>query len=56
MPVVGFSSRGQDTSSGTCPGLSLKVNLRDTVGISRISKDGHETSGLYRMCVSSCTH
>ena len=26
-PVVGFSSSGQDTSSGTCPGLSLKVNL-----------------------------
>ena len=34
MPVVGLSSRGQDTSSGTCPGLSLKVNLHVTVGFS----------------------
>ncbi len=45
MPVVGFSSRGQDTSSGTCPGLSLKVNLHATAGVSTISQQGQGSSG-----------
>ena len=43
MPVVGFSSRGQHTSSGTCPGLSLKVNLHGTTGLSTHSQQDHGT-------------